>query len=110
MSAEFTPKVHAILTERSNGVCEVCDAARAWDAHHRRPRGMGGTRRADSATPAAGLHVCRACHNLLESHRDLAKLLGWLVPSTGSPAATPVLRRGQWVLLDDDGGITQEVA
>jgi 5-methylcytosine-specific restriction protein A len=105
MSAEFTAETRQTIEARSSSVCEICGAARAWDTHHRRPRGMGSTRRADSCSAAAGLHLCRPCHNLAESHRNLASLLGWLVPQTKDPAAQPVLRRGEWVRLLPDGTV-----
>ena len=110
MSAEFTPATKAAAAERSAGLCEVCGSARAFDYHHRRPRGMGSTKRADTASLAACLHICRHCHTLIESHRNLATLLGWLVPSTFDPASQPVLRRGEWVRLTEDGGIAEEAA
>lgn len=106
MSAEFSIAVRAVVADRSNGLCEVCGSARPQEHHHRRGRGMGGTRRADSATASADLHACRDCHRLIESHRNLALLLGWAVPQTLSPASTPVLYRGEWVVLDDLGGWT----
>lgn len=105
MSAEFTPEVRAIIEGRSGNICEVCGSARAWDSHHRRPRMAGGTRRADVGTAANALHTCRMCHNLIESHRNLARLLGWLVPSSLSPEACPVVYRGEWVHLDAGGSI-----
>lgn len=103
MTAEFTSDVRELVAARSGSLCEVCGAARAWDAHHRRPRGAGSTKRADSAAPSACLFLCRMCHNLVESHRNLAALLGWLVPQSMSPAAQPVLIRGEWKRLTDEG-------
>lgn len=108
MTAEFTAETRALVAGRSGGLCETCSAAKAWDYHHRRPRGMGGTRRSDSASPTACLHVCRDCHNLLESRRNLATLFGWLVPSKFNPATQPVLYRGEWAVLGEDGSVEFE--
>ena len=108
MTAEFSPEVVAQLGHRSGGLCEVCGSARAIDKHHRRARQAGGTRRAESAAITNALHVCRECHNLLESRRNLATLLGWLVPSTFDPATQPVLYRGEWSRLTEDGDVERE--
>lgn len=103
MSAEFTPAVHAVITARSGGVCEVCGFERAWDKHHRHPRKAGGTRRDWIGLPSNALDVCRSDHNLIESRRALARLMGWLVPEGHNPADIPVLYRGHWVHLTEDG-------
>jgi hypothetical protein len=108
MSGEFTPQAHAALDTRSMGLCEVCGGGTVTEHHHRRPRGSGGTKRPETSTASNGLAVCHDCHRLIESHRALALLLGWLVPQMGDPAQSPVLRRGVWVLLADDGAIQPE--
>ncbi len=105
MSAEFTPAVHAVITERSGGVCEVCGAERAWDAHHRHPRKAGGTKRDWIGLPSNALSCCRECHTLIEIRRNLARLLGWLVPEGYDPAETPVMYRGSWSWLTEDGRV-----
>lgn len=105
MSAEFTPAVHAVVNERSGGVCEVCGAERAWDKHHRHPRKSGGTRREWIGLPSNCLDVCRSDHNLIESRRQLARVMGWLVPEGHDPADVPVLYRGRWLFLGSDGGL-----
>ena len=47
--------------------------------------------------------ICGQCHLIVESHRTQAFDDGWLVRQSKSPIETPVLYRGEWVLLDDDG-------
>ena len=103
MSGEFSVAVRALGADRSKGLCEVCGSAKPQEHHHRRGRGMGSTRRVDAATASADLHTCRECHRLIESHRNLAMLLGWAVPQRLSPLSTPVLYRGTWLSLLDDG-------
>lgn len=103
MSAEFTPEVHQTVTARSGGMCEVCGAERIWDLHHRHPRKSGGTKRAWIGLASNCLGVCRSDHNLIESRRILARLLGWLVPEGFDPAACPVMYRGGWAWLTEDG-------
>ena len=110
----FPAKVKKLIAERASAtgdaadayceVWEVCHGARSGPAHHRRPRGRGGSRRLDTNLPANGLSCCPACHDWIESNRDEAKKHGWLLEQHQSPAEVPVLRRGRLVLLDDIGG------
>jgi len=99
------------LRERHNGRCERCDTylpQHAWSAHHRRPKGAGGTRRADVHTLPNLLALCGSgttgCHGWVESNRTLALTWGFLVPQAADPAKMPVLLGGRlWVLLTPDG-------
>jgi hypothetical protein len=65
---------------------------------------MGSTKRPETNLASAALDVCRPCHNVIESHRNLATLLGWLVPQGFNPETQPCLRRGDWVFLENSGG------
>lgn len=65
----FSPAVKAVITERSGGWCERCALRLAVQYHHRRPRGSGGTRRLSTNLAANALHVCRFCHQRIESMR-----------------------------------------
>lgn len=105
MSGEFPPEVLSIVTARSGGLCEVCGDP-AWDVHHRHPRKAGSTKRGWIALASNALAVCRMDHNLIESRRTLAYLLGWLVREGCDPSCAPVLYRGERVLLGDDGSVT----
>lgn len=96
-----------VVYPRAGGWCEiqlagVC-AGRAAQWHHRLNRSQGGT-----WAPSNGLHVCVPCHAYVtDGERAEAKAKGWAVaPGVTPPAEVPVLRRGEWVLLDDEGGIT----
>jgi hypothetical protein len=105
----------AALLGRSDVRCEVCGEALAgergvgWSVHHRRPRGMGGSRRADTHSIVNLLALCGSgttgCHGRIESDRATALVCGWLVRSSADPAQIPVwLRhRGELVLLTADG-------
>jgi 5-methylcytosine-specific restriction protein A len=109
----FPAKVKKLIAERASAtgdaadayceVWEVCHGARSGPAHHRRPRGQGGSRRRDTNLPSNGLSCCPRCHDWIENHRDEAKKHGWLLEQHQSPAEVPVLRRGRLVLLADDG-------
>jgi hypothetical protein len=105
VSAGFPPLVTAVIDERSMGWCEVCGEHRVQERHHRRPRGMGGSRRDDTNVASNGLGLCSGCHRLIESYRTVAELLGWLVPQGTDPSNRRVIYRGQPALLADDGGI-----
>ena len=91
-----------ILT-RSNGFCEVCGQPQPHHMHHRRPRGMGGSKHPTTNTAANALHVCVDCHRDIESDRQAALRFGWLVRQGQAPDAVKVLRKGEWVRLADDG-------
>lgn len=110
MTAEFSPATKEAVRARSSSICEVCGAKQAQTFHHRRSRSMGSTKRPESALASNCLHVCDfgGCHTLIESHRNLATLLGWLVPSTFNPATQPVLYRGEWAVLGEDGSVEFE--
>jgi hypothetical protein len=96
----FSAAVRTTIRQRAEGWCEVCGVRTiAGQAHHRRPRGAGGSRR-ESRRADAG------CHNKIESHRADAFEKGWLVRQGVDPSSVPVLYRGQFVYLGDDGSIT----
>jgi len=42
---------------------------------------------------------------MIESHRAVALLLGWLVRSTAAPTRVPVMYRGTWMHLTDTGTV-----
>ena len=103
-----SPTTVVLVLARSDDTCEVCGVAAGQQIHHRRPRGMGGTRREDSNAPSALLYLCAPCHHgEVESKRDWAIVHGWLVGQAQDPALVPVLHaRHGWVRLTDDGGVT----
>lgn len=100
-----------LAVERSMGRCEVCGGSlNDWygaSVHHRRPRGMGGSR--DPATNAASnlIVLCGSgttgCHGDIERNRVRSRRNGLIVGSRMKPIEIPVLLRGEWWLLTDDG-------
>lgn len=100
--------VRSLLLIRCGGRCEVSGVAlRAgrWSVSHRRPRGMGGTDRPDVHSLANLLAVTgdgvSGVHGWIESHREQARALGWLLGQDTDPAAEPVvLYSGRRVALD----------
>ncbi|MDG3012172.1 HNH endonuclease [Rhodococcus sp. D2-41] len=104
-------QVDALLA-RSGGDCEVIAGPAclltAHQIHHRRARGMGGTKRDSTNFPSGLLHVCWVCHAHIESNRERALRAGWLVSQNDEPAHVPVRWRGRQVLLTDLGGIVEQ--
>lgn len=103
-----------IVIARAGGLCEAefveeCNG-QAEQMHHRRPRGMGGTRRRDANSPAGILHICLPCHNAIESFRGVARERGFLISQHNVAPASHigVWRRGELVLLDDLGGVVRQ--
>lgn len=110
----FPEGTKALIHARSEGVCEliipmIC-TGRAEQVHHRRPRGLGGTRAPEVSAASNGLDVCAACHRYVELNRAVAQTNGWLVSQWASPAEVPVLYRSRVrMLLTDDGGYAVDV-
>lgn len=102
----FPLSVRCTIIERAQGLCERCgEAKRGMQVHHRRPRGMGGSRREDTNRAANGLYLDAECHSYVESHRSVALSQGWLIPQSVEPWRVPVKWRGRWVRLCDDGSV-----
>lgn len=98
----FTPDARAAILTAALHACVGC--RRPMDeAHHRRPRGMGGTTNTLIGEPWNGLALCRRCHAWAESNRDHARTLGWLTPTPSPDAPYWTSHYGWcvWVLLDD---------
>ena len=104
---KFSTRTRDIIRKRSNGRCELCGMPLNiyGQIHHRRPRGMGGTKRMDSASAANGLYVHQKCHEKIESNRAHALEMGWLMHQTDDPVQVPVRLWLGWRLLRDDGSI-----
>lgn len=86
--------------------CVICQDSDVLQIHHRRPRGMGGTRRESTNGPAGLILLCENCHSWVESHRDLARQRGFLVPQHAEPADVALIWHGQWSWLADDFTVT----
>lgn len=105
-------KSRKAVMARSDGRCEIC-GDQGTNTHHRRPRGMGGSKNPDTNLPANLLRVCGSgnvsgCHGWLESHRHAAFDLGHLVHQGHDPSRVPVWLHGRgFVLLDNRGGAQQ---
>lgn len=75
--------------------------------HHRRPRGAGGSRRADTNQPQNLILLSAVDHAWVEANREEAFELGWLVSQWDDPAEVPVHHyRYGVVYLNADGSVS----
>lgn len=102
----FSPKTRKLICERALYRCERCSANNPTDAHHRRARGLGGSKDPLTNTAANGVFICRPCHSDIESNRTRALMDGWLLRQGQDPRDIPVLYRGTtWSFLTEDGTV-----
>jgi len=104
--------LRAALWERSEGRCEVSGVPLdpdTFDAHHRRPKGMGGTSRADRDALSNLIAVDPGMHNgrpdSVHARRGWSEEHGYLLPqSTPWAIEWPLFLRGRtWVYLLNSG-------
>lgn len=106
---KFSEITKRLVHERAKGRCELCGVpADNFQLHHRRPRGMGGSKRDETGAAANALLVHPKCHTWIESNRKEAMKYGYLVSQWADPREVPVYRARTWVLLDDEGAIIQK--
>lgn len=78
-----------------------------WQIHHRKPRGMGGTRDPLVNSPSNLVLLCgsgtEGCHGWVESHRTEAREAGWLVSQHADPRYQPIDHEGRLTFLTEDG-------
>lgn len=99
---------------REASACLICHAplvrgGGGYSVHHRRPRGMGGSRDPVAASPANLVLLCgtgtTGCHGRVERSRDWYRDVGLLVPQGTDPATVPIRLPGRGELwLEFDGG------
>jgi 5-methylcytosine-specific restriction protein A len=100
--------IRHVLTCRSGGRCEVCGNVVGswppWEAHHRLPRGMGGTTDPEENAISRLIVAHARCHLWCESNRQAAESRGLIVFHGLHPLDVPlVLAGGRRVYLDDNG-------
>lgn len=104
----FSKHVRDQITQRAERRCERCGTpGLMFQLHHRRPRGAGGSKAADTNLASNGLNVCPPCHLWIEDHREDAFHYGWLVRQGQDPAEMPVWIGWRWVYLNDDGTVEE---
>jgi 5-methylcytosine-specific restriction endonuclease McrA len=108
-STDVPDSVRQLVYRRADGCCESCGVyvpVGRRELHHRRPRGIGGTRPELTHRASNLLLLCKACHALVERHRVRARDAGLLVLQGAEPSRVLVtLHDGQQHALDDEGGM-----
>lgn len=108
-------KVRDLVIDRDDHCCVVCSRwAEGGSIHHRRPKGIGGSRRGDTNTPPNLVLLCGSgttgCHSRVHSEPAWSEPLGLLLRQWDDPALRPVRWHGGMVLLTATGGVvSQEV-
>lgn len=96
------------VIERAKGRCELCGLVvkpRPAHLHHRRPRGMGGSK-ANPHRASNLLHLHPTCHLFrVERKRQESLTNGWIVQQALDPSMIPVLMWDGWWYLHDDGSL-----
>ncbi len=101
---------------RDNGNCARCGITLSgfYSLHHRKPRGMGGTKDPRSDDPRNLIHLCGSgttgCHGLIESHRAQAYETGWLLRSLGALDTALLAPDGRLITLHANGERTDLVS
>ena len=95
---------------RNGYKCEKCGEDFLWgvSVHHRRPRMMGGSKNELLHQPANLIALCGSgttgCHGWVESHRDKARELGYLIMKVESAQDIPFRdNSGKWWKIDNLG-------
>lgn len=113
-----TTSTRKAVIARANGCCERCGRriTGEYSIHHRKPRGMGGTKDEAVNLPSNLVLLCGSattpdgCHTSVEKFRQAALNTGWIVTRTADPAKVPVkFPTGRWYLLNEDGTLTETV-
>jgi 5-methylcytosine-specific restriction protein A len=106
---KFSTKVRDKIKNRAHGSCEVCGFTIGYSAqiHHRKPRGMGGSRSKQSGSISNGLFIHPKCHAQIESDRNKAMSMGFLIYQGDDPCNVPVRLWYGWHYLNNDGSVTQ---
>lgn len=98
----FSPATAEAILQR-DGACVRCGGGlhgeRGWDysLQHRRARGMGGSRQADTNAPQNGIVLCGSatsaggCHERVERLRAEARDHGWTIRQGDDPLLVPVV-------------------
>ena len=111
--ADQIPKVNRQLVQgRAFGRCERClEATLCGHLHHRRPKGLGGSKAPDRHDVSNLVYLCPADHSWAHGNPSEAAESGFIVPrSSGNhPLDVPITDlTGQTRYLDNEGQYLKE--
>lgn len=93
--------------DRAAGHCERCAMTTTVPhLHHRRPKGLGGSSRADRHAVSNLVQLCPTCHQQVHANPAMSAEDGWIVPRSSGlePAEVPIVNLlGSSAWLDDTG-------
>lgn len=93
----FSEETKAAILASTYGLCARC-CQQANQAHHRRARGMGGTRNPLIGQASNGVPLCAGCHEWVERNRLAAIGCGWILRSADDwPVAWWAQSWGCWL-------------
>jgi hypothetical protein len=108
--AKVSDETRFTVLGRNGYKCEKCGEDFLWgvSVHHRRPRMMGGSKNELLHQPANLIALCGSgttgCHGWVESHRDKARELGYLIMKVESAEDIPFCdNSGKWWKIDNLG-------
>ena len=95
-----------LVMSRDNGRCLRCAVRAGEQIHHRKPRGMGGTKDPKINAPENLVWICLSCHEHIERNRATSYASGWLVARNANPAEQYLITPNHVMLmLLTDGGM-----
>lgn len=99
-----TPSVRLDVMSRNGSYCLRCNTQAGEQIHHRKPRGMGGTRDPKINDHTNLVFICQECHQHIESHRTDSYREGWLVARNASPAEQYLIDTNRRMIMLLPGG------
>ena len=100
----FTPALKAEIRERDGYQCQHCGrGVNPGEVHHRRPRGMGGSKNPNANAPSRLVLLCGDSHRWIEANREEARSQGFLLGPGDDAEEIPILAFDgvRYVLRDD---------
>lgn len=100
------------VLNRAQDRCEGCSERlnAAWECHHRKTRGMGGSLLPEAHSLVNLLALCQRCHAACTRGEQWTWDAGLRVKQYADPADIPVLYRGRRLLFLTDDGNLEEAA
>lgn len=103
----FNLEVKELILKRAGFRCDRCGLkAASGQFHHRNPRRMGGSDSIALGLPSNGVLLHPSCHDFIESHRNIAASLGFILGAAQDPMEWPVYLWSGWAFLNEDGTLT----